>query len=124
MYASIGRILDAYQTGGNMPTYTIIGVNDDKKYCMCCGKQNLKRVVWIRNDDTQEVKHFGTTCALDPSKGFGLERDIKAAINKANEAIKQATIATHKKYREMGGTYAQIDGTMKPTNSQLWEQAK
>lgn len=107
-----------------MPRYTIIGINDDKKYCMCCGKQNLKRVVWIRNDDTQEVKHFGTTCALDPSKGFGLERDIKAAISKTNELVKQANAAAHKKYREMGGKYAQIDNNMKPTNPDLWEQVR
>lgn len=105
--------------------YTIIGVNDDKDFCMCCGKQKLKRVVWIRNDDTEEVKHFGTTCALDPSKGFGLEKDIKSAIAKANEYAKQCNITTHRIYRKNGGTYTQVDKfTMKVDDQAKWDEIR
>lgn len=43
--------------------YKLLGVNDDKDFCSCCGKQGLKRVVWMEDNRTGEVNHFGTHCA-------------------------------------------------------------
>ena len=43
--------------------YKILGVNDDKDFCSCCGKQGLKRVVWLEDNRNGEVNHFGTHCA-------------------------------------------------------------
>lgn len=45
-----------------MATYKILAVNDDKDFCQCCGKQGLRRVVWVDRDNT-EILHLGTTCA-------------------------------------------------------------
>lgn len=44
-------------------TYKILGVNDDKDFCSCCGKQGLKKVVWLEHLESSEVNHFGTSCA-------------------------------------------------------------
>lgn len=43
--------------------YKVLGVNDDKDFCSCCGKQGLKKVVWMENNETGEVLHFGVVCA-------------------------------------------------------------
>ena len=51
--------------------YKVIGVNEDKDFCSCCGKQNLKSVVWIENTETSEINHYGSICAawkLTPAK--------------------------------------------------------
>ncbi len=94
-----------------MAKYEVVGVNDDKDSCECCGKQGLKRVVWIRNIETGEVKHFGTTCATAPQKGFGVDKEIKSAINRfANKEKVLNTLARYG-YKAAGGTYvANPDG--------------
>lgn len=52
----------------NPPRYRYLGTNDDVGSCSCCGKQNLKRVVWLAELDADgnevgEPGHYGTTCA-------------------------------------------------------------
>jgi predicted metal-binding protein len=42
--------------------HKILGVNDDRNFCECCGKVGLKRVVWIKNTETGEIVHYGTIC--------------------------------------------------------------
>lgn len=73
-----------------MARFQILGVNDDRDFCECCGKQGLKRVVWIQDNELSEVKHFGTVCATQPAKGFGpdVEKAIKSAVRKAAELQK------------------------------------
>lgn len=44
------------------PRIKVLGVNDDRDTCQCCGKEGLKRVVWLAIDDSEPV-HYGTTCA-------------------------------------------------------------
>jgi hypothetical protein len=39
--------------------FTVKGINDEQSFCSCCGKQNLKRVVWIEDTETGEINHFG-----------------------------------------------------------------
>lgn len=68
-----------------MSRFQILGVNDDRDFCDCCGKQGLKRVVWIQDNELGEIKHFGTSCATQPAKGFGpaVEREIKSAVRRS-----------------------------------------
>lgn len=54
-----------------MSRYTFLGVNDERDFCECCGKVGLKRVVWIEDTETCEIRHYGTTCATNPAKAFG-----------------------------------------------------
>lgn len=85
--------------------FKVLGVNDDRNFCECCGKQNLARVVWIENEETGEIKHFGTTCAAKPAKGFGVDKEIKAAIA-AHDGRRQFWLRiAHREYRKAGGTY-------------------
>lgn len=43
--------------------YKVLGCNDDKDFCNCCGKQGLSKVVWLENLETSEVSHYGVVCA-------------------------------------------------------------
>ena len=65
--------------------YKVLGVNDDKDFCTCCGKPNLARVVWLENMESGEVSHSGTKCA---SK-LAAPEAIKRAEKKANQALVQ-----------------------------------
>ena len=85
--------------------YKVVGVNDDKDFCECCGRQGLKRVVWIEDTETQEIKHFGTTCAAAPVKGFGVDKEIKQAIRKFQDQEQAIWRYAHGLYRKAGGTY-------------------
>ena len=61
-------------------TFQVKGINDEQTYCDCCGKQDLKRVVWIENTETGDIRAFGTSCASNPAKAFGLKREIAKAV--------------------------------------------
>jgi hypothetical protein len=99
-----------------MNRYQVIGVNDDVDTCDCCGKTGLKKVVWIEDTETGVVQHFGTTCALSPAKGFGVDAEVKLAVSRyADELIFVARL-THSKYRKAGGKYT-------PTSNTTWETA-
>lgn len=88
-----------------MSKFEVLGVNDDKDFCECCGKTGLKRAVFIRNTETDEVKHFGTTCATSPVKGFGVDKEIKAAIKRADDYIKTLNALAFYAYRRAGGKF-------------------
>lgn len=64
--------------------FAVIAVNDTADFCECCGKKGLKRVVWVLDNETGEHKHFGTTCVLAPSKAFGIDKEVGAAIRQFN----------------------------------------
>jgi hypothetical protein len=111
----------------NYQRYQVLSVNDDQDFCQCCGKTGLKRVVFIRDTETDEVKHFGTTCAMSPVKGFGIDKEIKAAINRAEDYEKRLNSMTGYEYRKNGGAY--IDAinerglpVRRPANLTLWQQ--
>jgi hypothetical protein len=40
----------------------VLGINDDRSSCQCCGREGLKRVVWLEIDGGEPV-HYGTSCA-------------------------------------------------------------
>lgn len=83
--------------------YKVRAVNDDRDFCQCCGKRSLKKVVWIEDVETSEIRHFGTTCAMSPSKGFGLEAEIKKAIYKHKKKEAAVISFAHQLYRRSGG---------------------
>jgi hypothetical protein len=76
--------------------FIVKGINDDKSFCECCGKSGLQRVIWIEDTETGEIKHFGTSCALKPAKGFDCVVEIKSAIKQAKENEKR--ICSHAGY--------------------------
>lgn len=78
-----------HEGGETMQRFKVKGVNDDKDTCECCGKAGLKRVVWIEDTETLEVRHFGTTCATNPAKAFGLKREIGKAVREFDSKQKQ-----------------------------------
>lgn len=89
--------------------FQVVGVNDDRDYCECCGRKGLKRVVWVRDIETDEVKHFGTTCALAPSKSFGIDSEVRDAIRNYETGLKVRWAIAHKEYRAAGGEYGPCD---------------
>ena len=70
--------------------FTVKGINDEQSFCSCCGKQNLKRVVWIEDTETGEINHFGTNCAENPAKAFGVTSEIRKAVKAYDKAAKEA----------------------------------
>lgn len=106
--------------------FEVVGINDDEDFCECCGKTGLKRVVWIEDTETDVVKHFGTTCATAPAKGFNLTKEIKEAIDRADRYAKTLNILTHQDYRRAGGKYApKGDGvTFAAIDPALWQQCR
>jgi hypothetical protein len=94
-----------------MNRFQVIGVNDDRDFCECCGKKGLKRVVWINDTETGEIKHFGTTCATAPVKGFNVEREVKDAIDTFKRKQEAIAWAARREYKAKGGQYiAKADG--------------
>ena len=76
--------------GGTMEAAIgIVGITDEVSTCDCCGRQNLKRTVAIR-DAFGEVSYYGTTCAADVLKRTAKDVDREA---KAVQARKDAEAA-------------------------------
>lgn len=92
----------------NANRFEVLGINDDRDTCECCGRSGLKRVVWIRDREADTVRHFGTTCALKPAKGFGLDAEIREAIRGADAFRKQCCEYAHHLYRRAGGKYVAV----------------
>lgn len=88
--------------------YQLLAVNDTRDFCECCGRKGLKRVVWILDNETGAEKHFGTTCAMAPSKAFGLDREVKQAMRDNDNAMQVRWARARQAYRAAGGTYDTI----------------
>lgn len=101
-----------------MNWFKIIAVVDDVNSCECCGKTDLQRTVAIEDLTSGEIKYFGTSCALQPVKGFGIEKkeiakEIKLLEEKQRTAKREAEYLTTKRrlswceaeYVARGGTY-------------------
>ena len=68
--------------------FVIKGINDEQESCSCCGKTGLKRVVWIEDTETGDINHFGTSCATQPSKCFGISKnEVNAELRKFKSAL-------------------------------------
>lgn len=88
--------------------FKVLAVSDDRDFCECCGKTGLKRVVWIENTETGDIKHFGTTCAASPVKGFGLDKEIKSRINQFKDVQDFCWKRASHQYKAEGGTYTTL----------------
>jgi hypothetical protein len=92
----------------------ILGINDDRDFCQCCGKTGLRRVVWIENIETGTIRHFGTTCAGKNAPAlFG---EIKEAKKADDNRDAQAWSTAHAHYKREGGTYT-CTSTTKTANN-------
>ena len=110
-----------------MSKFEVVGINDDKDFCECCGRVGLARVVWIRNTETDEVKHFGTTCATKPVKGFNLDKETKDAVRRADDYTKMVNYITNVEYKRAGGKYQPHptkEYTLVPMDAMLLNQVK
>lgn len=85
--------------------FQVVAVNDERDYCECCGKKGLKRVVWVLDTETDETKHFGTSCANAPAKGFDLKSEIKAAIAKFDSREQVISHMAYHEYKRRGGQH-------------------
>lgn len=85
--------------------YKVLAVNDDKDFCECCGKSNLKKVVWIENTETNQIQHFGVVCAANPAKAFGLDSEIKKAEGNWKAKLQGIWTMAGRLYRSRGGKY-------------------
>ena len=107
--------------------FKVLGVNDDMDFCECCGKQNLARVVWIENPETGKIQHFGTVCAANPAKAFGLDSEIKSAIQAFKNKKQAACSLAHRLYSAAGGKYVSNGiplhegGALVATDSAAWD---
>jgi hypothetical protein len=109
--------------------FEVIAVNDAASHCECCGRSGLQRVVWIADHETGEHKHFGTSCALRPAKGFDCVDEIKAAIKRHNDDMKRAIALAFSAYKAAGGTMiSSCDANGSPiatvADVALWEACK
>jgi len=85
--------------------FKVLGVNDDRDFCECCGKQGLARVVWVEDIETGEIRHFGTTCAEKPQKGFGLGDGVKQAVKAWDKKVQAQYAKASALYRSKGGKW-------------------
>lgn len=110
-----------------MGRFLVLGVSDDRDLCECCGKQGLKKVVFIQDTETQDIKHFGTTCATRPAAGFGpIANDVKTAISDFEFLQSCICRKAHKAYLAAGGKYSPVDkdGCFKRLDPELYVRIK
>lgn len=110
-----------------MGRYQVVDVNDSRDFCECCGKTGLKRVVFVRDTETDEVKHFGTTCAVAPAKGFGVDREVKAAIAQFVSHVATINQMAYREYKRLGGKHVphpEKSGTWTPADPILYQAVR
>lgn len=84
--------------------FQIKAIVDDVNSCDCCGKTGLIRTVAIEDLESGEVKYFGTTCAMQPVKGFGIEKPEMAKAKRDFERAQAILWAKARAiYKERGG---------------------
>jgi len=80
--------------------FRVMGTNDDASHCECCGRQGLRRVVWMQplDEDGNEVGvpiPFGRVCAAKAAGwGYGSASAIETRIAKE-------MVATRKHYESL-----------------------
>jgi hypothetical protein len=94
----------------NNPAYRILGIADNVNACSCCGRNNLQKTVAIENCETGEVGYFGTSCAMQPAKCFGISKDEMKIALAVFKSRKQAVWArTRALYKAAGGRMVSYD---------------
>jgi hypothetical protein len=87
-----------------MARFQVLAVNDKKDFCECCGRKGLKKVVWVWDSELDLEKHFGTSCAQSPEKGFD-PAEIKKAVKKFKDEEGRRHSMAYAEYRRQGGKY-------------------
>jgi len=67
----------------NTTNVRILGTNDAQDSCDCCGKTNLRRVVWLSIDENDPVA-YGVSCAAKAIHGIKDQKSQKAVLEIAS----------------------------------------
>jgi hypothetical protein len=78
----------------NNKIYTFIGTTDEVLQCGCCGKDNLKSTIVLRNNESGEYVFLGSVCG---ARAMGwVVKDVNKTAKQADKERKQAiAIARH-----------------------------
>lgn len=102
--------------------FKILAIVDDVNSCECCGKTGLLRTVAIEDSETGDVKYFGTTCALQPIKGFGLQKkDMNYSLSRFKAAEQQMWSRVRRIYKERGGEFVNVEYDKTRLGTPLYE---
>lgn len=89
--------------------FRVLGENDDASECLCCGRQGLRKVVWLQpldqdGNEVGEPVHFGRVCGAKAAGwGYGsdagrIERRIR---QEEREAVKHYNAAVQQRITEI-----------------------
>lgn len=104
--------------------YKVLGINDDQSFCSCCGKEGLKRVVWMapihpEDGDLGEPEHYGTSCA---ARILGYSNLTPArARNKVEELAIKGRQEEHHQLRSLGALISRISPDIQTANMKFWK---
>ena len=103
---------------------TALHIDDTVTTCDCCGRQNLKATVLMRNDETGAEFFFGRTCAArntgktskQITKEVRAQRDAAhgRTMNHLSDLRRSGVVLTRQMMREVADTYrADVDNLMR-----------
>jgi hypothetical protein len=94
---------------------TALHLDDTVTTCDCCGRQNLKATVLMRNSDTGAEFYFGRTCAARNSgkSSQQITKEVRAArdaahgrtMNHLADLRRSGVVITRQMMREVAATY-------------------
>lgn len=96
--------------------FRMVGINDDASECSCCGRQGLKRVVWLMPLDVDgnpegDAAPYGTSCAATLMgyaypKSSASKRKIEAeAVMAMRQTVEDAVTGIRKAHMTRLGAY-------------------
>ena len=103
---------------------TALHIDDTVTTCDCCGRQNLKATVLMRNDETGAEFFFGRTCAARNTGKTSkqITKEVRAArdaahgrtMNHLSDLRRSGVVLTRQMMREVADTYrADVDNLMR-----------
>lgn len=100
--------------------YEIKGYTDSINECDCCGKENLKGT-YIMVSEYEEIKHFGSSCAIKANPF--LKEEIISKDKQLKKILKVDGVLILIQYRKAGGKFIQssINEPAIPQDKTLWE---
>lgn len=89
--------MTATKTAKTAKAYALVAVTDDESVCSCCGKLDLKRVMWLVSLDEEgeregEVFSVGTTCG---------KKLLQVTQSKVNTMVKNFSHRKWQKQQEL-----------------------
>lgn len=100
--------------------YQIKGFTDSINECDCCGKQNLKGT-YIMLSEFEEIKHFGSSCAIKANPS--LKEEIVSKDKQLKKLLQIDGGLILIQYRRAGGRFfeSSINEPSIPQDKTLWE---